>query len=346
MEIHYEAHERVIATTIPAFDSKRKTPQIQIRISEDGYVVRREFGRSGMDLEKFADTRTRITQEEFVGLINQVARLMKIASTMPVIDDSGSCEIALHHADGTHEAVSFPVGGGRKHPGKKPFDDAWRAIEAATKFNSEQDGAGQQKANTYLFGVSAALALGQIWLSGQVIDISDADSLWPWRTGGHFRLFWFILLPMALFFAAVVVVVSRWIPKGFVWSGIMVVSTVLIALTVSSIQPSQQLRSIVGEKALDHVHIERFYTGETFGEGRIYRGVLAGGEDEIGMIRQSFPNAKIEVDASSIHRRFERLVEFGCPDTGTILYDDRRAIILDSSQHRIYFEYATHPNAT
>ena len=138
MEIYYEPDERIIATTIPQFDGSKKTSQIQIRIKEDGVVIYREFRRRGLEFEKIAENQSQVSPGTVATLISKIAGLMKISDTMPVIDDSGSRQIALYRPDGVYESVQFPNGGGRKHPSRKPFEDAWDAIEAATKSNSEQ----------------------------------------------------------------------------------------------------------------------------------------------------------------------------------------------------------------
>jgi len=142
MEIYYEPDERIIATTIPPFDRK-KTSQIQMRIKGGGAVIYREFQRKGLEFEQIREDHSTISREAVADLISTVAGLMKLSASMPVIDDSGSRRIDLHHADGSLESIQFPNGGGRKHPGRHAFEDVWQVIEASVKHNSEQDTAGQ-----------------------------------------------------------------------------------------------------------------------------------------------------------------------------------------------------------
>lgn len=151
---------------------------------------------------------------------------------------------------------------------------------------------------------------------------------------------------MAVFAAGLVVIASRWIPRTVTWAGFALLSIVVLVMAFSGILPSRQLPFIVGEEASHEVRIERFHTLESFGEGRTFRGVLKGREGVASLVREAFPDAKFEANASSIHRRFRGLAELGCPDTGAVLRDDHRAIIIDVERSRLYFEYATHPHST
>jgi hypothetical protein len=142
MENYYEPDERIIATTIPPFARNKKTSQTQIRIKEDGVVIYREFQRMGLEFEKIDERQSQVSPSAVATLVSKIAGLMKLSDSMPVIDDTGSREIALHHADGAYESIQFPNSGGRKHPSRKPFEDAWGAIEGASKSNSEVGGGG------------------------------------------------------------------------------------------------------------------------------------------------------------------------------------------------------------
>jgi hypothetical protein len=138
MEIYYEPDVRIIATTIPLFDRDKKMSQTQIRIKEGGVVIYREFRRRGLEFEQIDERQQQISPDAVASLVSKVAGLIKLSDSMPVIDDSGCRQIGLHHTDGAYESVQFPNGGGRKHPNRKTFEDAWQAIEAVTKSNSEQ----------------------------------------------------------------------------------------------------------------------------------------------------------------------------------------------------------------
>ena len=91
-----------------------------------------------MEFEQIKEDHSAISRRAVEDLISAVAGLMKLSDSMPVIDDSGSRGIDLYHADGTLESIQFPNERGRKHPNRRVFEEAWQAIEAAAKPNSEQ----------------------------------------------------------------------------------------------------------------------------------------------------------------------------------------------------------------
>ena len=144
MEIYYEPDERIIATTIPPFDRKKRISQTQIRIKEDGTVIYRQFQVQGLEFQQIAEDHFQISRVAVDNLLSIVAGLMKHSASMPITDDSGSRQIALQHADGVYESVQFPNGGGRKHHHKKGFEEVWQAINDTTKHNSEQADGGNQ----------------------------------------------------------------------------------------------------------------------------------------------------------------------------------------------------------
>ncbi len=140
MEAYYEPDERIIATTIPPFDRSKKTSQTQFRLKEDGTVTFREFRRRGIEFEMIDECQYRVSPSTIASLVSNVSKLLKLSDSMPVVDDSGAREIALHSADGIYESIQFPNGGGRKHPNRASFESVWRQlINGVNKTNSEQD---------------------------------------------------------------------------------------------------------------------------------------------------------------------------------------------------------------
>ena len=190
----------------------------------------------------------------------------------------------------------------------------------------------------YFLISGAGLFILAAWFAMSSLNYSAAVREFPFRTSGWFVLGMVFILPVALGYAGVFLMASRWIGRPIACGAMLLVSAVLISLAVRSSLPTSRLRRVVGEAALNAGSIERLRVFDSFNEGVFYAGVLRGPSNLIGLIEAHRPLAR-HVEHDPLPHFRSVFPDIDLPDVGVVLSDVHGSFLVDADRNRVYFYY-------
>jgi len=202
----------------------------------------------------------------------------------------------------------------------------------------------QHRATTACFLASgAALLLVAAWFGMASIDYAPQTRFFPFRTSGWFIIGLVFTLPVAVGYAGLFLLVSRWVGLRISWVAMLAVSAVLIALAVRSALPDRRLKPILGDAAVEAASLEVLRIHDTFNDGSVYAGVISSRTDLMALIRQH-RRLKTRVEELPLVHLKAAFPNIDLPEAAEVYYDNDGEFLSASDGRRVYFWHSYGPN--
>ncbi|MCC6123938.1 MAG: hypothetical protein IT426_03170 [Pirellulales bacterium] len=193
------------------------------------------------------------------------------------------------------------------------------------------------------FIVGTSLAMVAFWFGMATINYDAETSVFPFVTAGWFVLGFPFVVGFSLFYAIVLYFLFRRLGKLFTWLAMLTVSTLLIAYSIDSSLPRNQIRVVLGDEIAKQVSIIKLRISDSFRDGRTYFGLIRGPKNLIQTLKKRF-SLKIHENDAIDPNNFEML-SLPTPKSTTTYSDDRRTFYVSENSEDICFVFRTYINS-